>query len=124
MPPANRTGAVRYVGLSHWIPSDRVYDYFLASDLAVFPGTHSVLWEQACACGLPGIYKSWEGMKHVDMNGSALFLMNDSVEEIKEKILNIIENKENFQKMRSAAYQGKSFFSYWEISKRAIGGDQ
>ena len=56
--------SVRYIG---WLPSESVYDYFLASDLAAFPGTHSVLWEQACACGIPGMFKKWEGMRHVDV---------------------------------------------------------
>ena len=30
---------IRYIG---WLDSTKVYDYFMASDLAVFPGTHSV----------------------------------------------------------------------------------
>ena len=57
---------IRYIG---WIESTKVYDYFIASDLAVFPGTHSVLWEQAAACGIPMIVKDWEGMHHVDVGG-------------------------------------------------------
>lgn len=110
---------IRYIG---WIPSDEVYDYFLASDLCVFPGTHSVLWEQACACALPGIFKSWEGMHHVDVNGSALFLQEDSLEEIKDKLSLVINNPERYKQMKAAADKGKDVFSYSEISKRAIGG--
>ena len=46
------------IKLIGWLDASKVYDYFLSADLGVFPGTHSVLWEQACACGLPCILKS------------------------------------------------------------------
>lgn len=111
---------VCYIG---WLPSDKVYDYFLASDLCVFPGTHSVLWEQACACGLPGIYKSWEGMHHVDVDGSALFLHADTVDEIKTKLMDLLDHPERYKSMKKAAEKGKTIFSYREIAKRAINGD-
>lgn len=112
---------IRNIG---WLDSDSVYDYFLASDLCVFPGTHSVLWEQACACGLPGIYKSWEGMHHVNVEGSALFLQTDTVDEIKAKLMSLINDSEQYEKMKKAAEQGREVFSYREISKRAINGDK
>lgn len=112
---------VQYIG---WLSSDAVYDYFLASDLCVFPGTHSVLWEQACACGLPGIYKSWEGMYHVDINGSALLLQTDTIDEIKKKLAELLDHPQFYASMKKAAEQGKSIFSYREISKRAINGDK
>jgi glycosyltransferase involved in cell wall biosynthesis len=117
----NNSGCIRYIG---WIDSDSVYDYFLASDLCVFPGTHSVLWEQACACGLPGIYKYWEGMHHVDLDGSALFLHNDTVDEIKAVLTDILNDPEKYETMKKAAERGKVVFSYREISKRAINGEK
>ena len=112
---------IRYIG---WVDSDSVYDYFLTSDLCVFPGTHSVLWEQACACGVPGVYKSWKGMHHVDVEGSALFLNNDTVEEINRKLLDIIDQPERYENMKKAALRARFVFSYQEIAKRAINGDK
>lgn len=104
-----------------WIEADKAYDYFLASDLSVFPGTHSVLWEQACACGIPGLFKDWEGMRHVDLGGNAEFLYEDSVDEIKEKISEIYNDKEKYARMKKVAEEkGIKTFSYREISKRAI----
>lgn len=41
-----------------------IYSLFQISDLGIFPGTHSVLWE-ACANGLPCIFKHWDGIEHV-----------------------------------------------------------
>lgn len=115
----NGNNQICYIG---WIQSDTVYNYYLSSDLCIFPGTHSVLWEQACSCGLPGIFKAWEGMNHVDLNGSALFLQNDSVDEIKEKLSFIINNPKQFEIMKNAAQRGKVVFSYREIAKRALDG--
>ncbi len=108
---------IRYIG---WISSDSVYDYFLASDFAVFLGTHSVLWEQACACGIPGIFKEWEGMRHVDTGGNAIFIKECTLEAIKKELLNVIENKESYEKMKAVAIENKEMFSYKAIANKAI----
>lgn len=110
---------IRYIG---WLDSTKAYDYFMASDLAVFPGTHSVLWEQACACGLPGLFKDWHGMHHVNVNGSAEFLKEDSADEMKSKITELYQDKTKYMKMKNAAWEyARNEFSYMEIAKRAIG---
>lgn len=114
----SKDGNIRFLG---WIPSDKAYDYFLASDLAVFPGTHSVLWEQACACGIPCVFKDWEGMHHVDTGGNCEFLHKDSKEEIKAVISSIFDDKEKYSEMKQAAEKSKKDFFYSEIAKRAIG---
>jgi len=109
---------IRYIG---WIPSDAVYDYYLASDLAFFPGTHSVLWEQACACGLPGIFKKWPGMQHVDVGGNALFLEQDSTEEMQTVIRWLLEKPEVYQNMKQVAMDtAVGVFSYRDIARRSI----
>ena len=109
---------IRYIG---WLDSSDVYNYFLASDLVVFPGTHSVMWEQAVACGIPLIVKDWEGMHHVDVGGNCLFLQKDDIEEIKEKINNVYHDVELYKSMLKVAKEkGISIFSYKEIAKRSI----
>jgi hypothetical protein len=106
------------------IPADKAYDYFLISDLGFFPGTHSVLWEQACACGLPCVFKDWEGMHHVDMGGNCEFLLEDSADVIRNIIFNIYSDKGKIQKMKFAAESCKKEFFYSEIAKRALEIDQ
>ena len=104
-----------------WVDADKVYNYFLASDLIAFPGSHSVLWEQACACGVPALFKDWEGMHHVCVNGNSEFLYEDSVEEMKKKIKELTENKDKYAAMKKAAEECKTDFFYSEIATRALG---
>jgi len=110
--------SIRYVG---WLNSEQIYNYFLASDLAVFPGTHSVLWEQATGSGLPGIFKRWKGFEHIDLGGNCLFLETDSVKDLKNKINRVFVNTELFQHMKQTAFlKGVPHFAYAEIAKKAI----
>lgn len=109
---------IKYI---QWINSEDVYDYFLSADLAVFPGTHSVLWEQACACGIPTVFKDWKGMHHVDVGGNCVFLEEDGVEEIKKIILELFKNEKNYSEIKKNAIQkGTKVFSYQKIARKAI----
>lgn len=113
---------IRYIG---WITSDDVYNYFLAADLAVFPGTHSVLWEQACACGVPCIFRDWEGMRHVDVGGNAILLHQCDKEELKNVLVDLHLNKEKLQKMKSVAVnEAIPAFSYRRIAQMSVFEDQ
>jgi 1,2-diacylglycerol 3-alpha-glucosyltransferase len=104
-----------------WLQPNECYNLFYASDLAVFPGTHSVLWEQVCACGLPALFRGTEGQNHVDMGGNCRFLYEDDVKEIKEKILEVICDRELYSNMKKVAVEkGYDTFSYMEIAKKAI----
>ena len=110
-----------------WIPSDESYRYFLAADLGVFPGTHSVLWEQAVACGLPCIFKHWPGMEHVDVGGNAILLDQPTVDAeyidmLEQTISRLMGRDSEYEKMCQVAEQkGIKEFSYKEIARRAIG---
>lgn len=109
---------VQYIG---WISSDDTYDYFEASDLVVFPGRHSVMWEQATGQGKPMIVKDWPGTHHVDLGGNVIFLTEDSVSEIQEKIEYLLSDPSKLSEMTKIAQEkGMQIFSYADISKRAI----
>lgn len=109
---------IQYIG---WINAVDSYSYFSAADLVVFPGRHSVFWEQVVGQGIPMLCKYWEGTTHVDIGGNVDFLYEDSVDEIKCKIVGIVENTEHYNQMRAVAIQkGMEVFSYKLISERAI----
>lgn len=110
---------VQYVG---WIDSSATYDYFEAADLIVFPGRHSVLWEQAVGQGKPLIVKNWSGTNHVDLGGNVQFLTKDDADEIQRKIEHLLDDRTAYLSMLALAQRdGMRVFSYREISKRALG---
>ena len=109
---------IQYIG---WISSKESYEYFNAADLVVFPGRHSIFWEQVVGQGIPALFKYWEGTTHVDVGGNCLFLVEDSVSEIKEKIEYIYRNPHFYNKMKEVAQtKGKLEFSYLKIAKESI----
>lgn len=108
---------IHYAG---WVSSNESYNYFEASDLVVFPGRHSVFWEQVAGLGKPIIVKYWEGTNHVDLGGNCLFLHEDNEQEIQKVLTNLLENDNKLKEMSRVAEENKSYFSYENISKRAI----
>ena len=114
----SKSNRIRNIG---WISSKEVYNYYFASDLAFFPGTHSVLWEQAVGIGLPCVFKRWNGMEHVDVGGNCLFLKEGNLEEIKNTIVKINSEKKLYSDMlQVASGKGVSEFSYLNIAKKSI----
>ena len=109
---------VIYVG---WITPDETFDYFAIADLVIFPGRHSVFWEQVAGQGIPMIVKYWPGIQHIDIGGNVLYITEDSVDEIKDKIENLVNNPQKYETMKSIAVErGKKFFSYKEIATCSI----
>lgn len=105
-----------------WLPSNEIYKYFFASDLACFPGTHSVLWETAVGVGLPCVFQRWDGIQHVDIGGNCVFVENGKDNaEMQEVLQRIINDKLFYQQMkRTAQIEGPKNFSYTQIAKKAL----
>lgn len=107
--------------LTGWLPADDAYSLYLSADLGFFPGTHSVLWEQACLCGLPCVFKDWNGgFNHVDRNGNCILLKNPDVENICEQLKLLVDKKDLYQNMKIRAGEERLYFSYEDIAKRSI----
>lgn len=107
---------IRYLG---WISAEKSYQIFAAANLVVFPGRHSVYWEQAAALGKPMILKYWEGTTHIDTGGNVKYLYKDSADEIEEVIRESLSGN-NYQKMEEAAIKNSKKFLYSEIAKISI----
>ena len=109
---------VKYIG---WVTPKKTYDYFEACDMAVFPGRHSVFWEQVAGQGKPLICKYWKGTTHVDLGGNVLFLKDDNEEALSKILLSLLEDKDKLKTMtRVAAEKGPQVFLYSKIAKKAI----
>lgn len=110
----------QYIG---WIDSSETLNYYGAADLVVFPGRHSVFWEQVVGIGKPMICKYWDGTTHVDLGGNVKFLYHDTKEELLEVIGQVLGDNEEYNKMKEVAVtKGMQTFSYSEIAKRSIEG--
>lgn len=112
---------VQYIG---WIKAVDSYEYFAAADLVVFPGRHSVFWEEVAGMGIPMICKYWDGTTHVDLGGNVKFLHNDDTAEIQSEIEKLVENPDEYKKMLDTAKENSSYFSYRSISQRCIEIDE
>lgn len=109
---------VQYVG---WVESDESYDYFAAADLVVFPGRHSVFWEQVVGQGIPMIVKWWEGTTHIDIGGNVVFLYEDSSDEIQDQIYELLNDKATYNQMNKVAKSNKKKdFLYTEIARKSL----
>ena len=108
----------KYIG---WINSTDTLNYYGAADLVIFPGRHSVFWEQVVGIGKPMICKYWAGTTHVDLGGNVKFLYKDTVEELTEVINTVLGSADVFHQMEEIAQsRGMEYFSYQEIAKKSI----
>ena len=108
---------ITYIG---WIDADQVYNYFFASDLLFFPGQHSVLWEQACACKVPCVFEKWEGMEHVNNGGNSDFVSPVTVESLREKIREL-KYTDKYVKMKQIAESDKTdIYLYSRIAEKSL----
>lgn len=109
---------VIYVG---WVDNKKSLELFNVSDLIVFPGKHSVYWEQAVAMKKPVICRYLQGTQHVDIGGNVRYLYDSSKEEIEKIIKDIIYNKDIHKNMLMRAEDvAASKFLYSEIAKKSI----
>lgn len=101
-----------------WLDHAHIYEALISSDLAVYPGRHSVLWEETVGIGLPMVVKRWEGTTHVDLGGNVLFLDDDSEATLKEAVNTALAHLDMMGEV--AVQKGKQVFSYRNIASRAV----
>lgn len=110
---------IQYMG---WAKGEQPYEYFASADLVVFPGRHSVYWEQVVAQGIPMLCKYWNGTTHVDIGGNVRFLKEDSVEAIRQELQMLLEHPDEYERMKQAAKSERRYeFSYQQIARKAMG---
>ena len=109
---------VQYVS---YVEGRETCKYFASSDLVVFPGRHSVFWEQVTGLGIPMLCKKWAGTTHVDLGGNVRFLTHDSTSEIQGEIQRLVASPEEYRHMKSVAEQeGIKVFSYRRIARQSL----
>lgn len=104
-----------------WVNSDKVYEYFYAADLVVFPGLHSVLWEQAVASKVPCAFSKIDGFDHVLVNGNCILMTGKESEYYEQMIKELVDNTEKYQTLyqnsKSALFDS---FYYSNIARQVL----
>lgn len=108
-----------------WVDGEMVYDYMLACDVALFPGSQSVLWQQAIGTGLPLIIGQSEGQDatYLNRNNNIFILEKELIceKKIYDKLMLLIVDNELLMTMKMNAIKTtEEFLSYDRISKLSI----
>lgn len=112
---------IHFVG---WLDNRAITRWMLAADLAVFPGTHSVLWETCVACGTPMIVKDWAGMHHVDLGGNCRFVQGSDLHELEDTLSRIVYDRSTYRSMQQVVQSdARKAFLYSHIALKSIGED-
>lgn len=115
----NKMSKIKNIHLLGWCSAERVIRVMVASDFVCFPGTHSTLWEQSVGMGLPGIFKHWNEIDHVNVNGNCIFVKGDDIEELADA-LDKMSNVRFFEGIKQKAIIASESFRYSDIARRSI----
>ena len=113
----NKDNRFIYLG---YIKSSDVKKYFYASDFGVFPGRHSVLWEEAIGCGLPCVFRRYEDKDHVEVCDNCICLDKVYKNTIYEIIKKVSESEEYYMQLRENARKAVGVFSYRQIAEKSV----
>lgn len=104
-----------------WKSPAEIYRYFLAADLACFPGSQSVIWQQAVCCGLPLACRYWPGGEYLDCGGNVCFLPRATADALQVLVGALLADKEKLEAMAAVSrHAGRQRFSYDRIAQSIL----
>lgn len=106
---------ITYVG---FLSASELIKILLLSDIGVFMGRHSVVWEQAVGVGLPLILKDKNIVAHLNHNSNALYA--SSPLKAIERINSLIEYNQLYDLKRKAQADTRLKFSYEKIAEQSL----
>ena len=106
--------------MAGWLDSEAINKLFMASDLAIFPGQHSVLWEQACACKIPCLFAHWENMQHLNNGGNSAEIFDVSVKGLKKEIKKYNRTKIFYDMQKIAQSDATNIYRYENIALKSL----
>ncbi|WP_165056692.1 MULTISPECIES: glycosyltransferase family 4 protein [unclassified Adlercreutzia] len=107
-----------------WANTKESYELFSIADLVVFPGRHSVYWEQVVGMGKPVMVKRWAGTDHIDLGGNALFLDDCSAEGLRNAVKCLLNAPQKLNGMKQVAeIEGFRQFAYSSIARKSVSFD-
>ena len=73
--------------------------------------------------GLPGVFRHWDGIEHINIQGNMKFFYNKSVSELVELLKNIIQTTDVYEKMKTRAEAVSKVFHYSTLAVKSLGGN-
>lgn len=104
------------------LSKEQYIEVFLSSDIALFPGAQSSIWEEAIGCGLPLFINHTEikDAPYYDRGGNVAFSSEDSVQSFVDLLNEKIISGSYKEMAHVAETTGREFFSYDKISDSMI----
>ncbi len=105
-----------------WAEAKDISGLLLSGDVAFFPGTHSVLWEQAIGLGLPVVIHRWPGIDHLDKGGNTITIERADDETLDGLLVTLSDpHNRTLEGLADAARRvGPAHFAYTSIADRAV----
>lgn len=108
---------IHYLG---WLNHSDIVNVMKNSSYCVFPGRHSVLWEEAVCLGKPIVVKHIDGYDHVDIGGNVVFLKESTISYYQEVLDKLLTNHFLDTITRFAKNKAKEKFLYSTIARKSI----
>ena len=117
----NLTENVRFLG---FISGDAKWSYYKSIDLCVVPSINEAFGLsslEAMACGKPVVASNVGGIPYVVENGKTGLLFEcGNIDDLAEKIIALLQNKELREKMEKAGQERAKEFSWDKITDRTV----
>lgn len=108
------------IDFAGWVSPALTARYLSEADVGIFPGRHSVLWEQSVGLGLPLVIPEGSDMHHLDI-GNNILEWQMTTKEGCVALLNHLCSSDLLKKMQiSAGSEVRKRFYYSDIAKRSI----
>lgn len=111
---SNNNPNIHYIG---WLNNRGVYEHLSASDIAVFPASQSIVWQQALASGLPLIVGDVgeQSVQYLNEFGAITELKKEDInkEQIKKSIEDIIYHQNELDLRKELAAKTSSKYLDW-----------
>lgn len=108
----------RHIHFTGWLSPVGVYEHMLASDLAVFPASQSIMWQQAIAAGLPLVAGDVGGqdISYLNLESNVVVLRGDeiSAEHIRSVIRDLFRSPDALGRMGAGAQRVASEHLSWD----------
>ena len=110
-------GRIRYLS---YLSSPDIKNYFISADFGLFPGRHSVLWEEAVGCGLPCLFHRYGEKDHTEVCGNCICIEGSDEESLYGHMERVVSDKELYARLKKNSEEAAKAFSYRAIAEKSL----